>query len=252
MEICPGHTIDRGTLEWAHRSIQLHPGNFFDMVAWVVRIADTTSNPSPAFWAGSPESGIYDKAVGDRKWSIANRLYLDRLKILDLLSYRNTLRIEALARKFRPYFVAEINKSKILYRGMDPQELISYIKGTFESRIVDGERRGYKALSIGRNIHMDRCAVSMKVPMDRAIRDALLPATYTALPQPIKAEDERLYDWKHISNAHETECRLRDGTCMPRSTRIRVQRDMLDPAFDLDDIRSTLDLLSSVAKTELV
>lgn len=43
VEICPGHAIDRGTLERAHRSIQSHPGKFFDVIAWVVRIADAAS-----------------------------------------------------------------------------------------------------------------------------------------------------------------------------------------------------------------
>lgn len=252
MEICPGHTIDRGTLEKAHRSIQSHPGKFFDVIAWVVRIANTASGPTPDFWAGSSESGIYDKAVCDREWNIANKLYLDRLEIRDPLSYRNTLRMEALARGFRPYFAAEISGSKILYRGMDPQELPSYINGTFKSKTEGKACRGYKALSIGRNIHMDRRAVSMEVPIDRAIRDALVPATYTALPQPIEPKDERLYDWKHISNAHETECRLPDGTCVPRGTRIRVRRDMPNSASELEDIRPTLDLLSGVAEIEIV
>ena len=68
----------------------------------------------------------------------------------------------------------------------------------------------------------------------------------------IEPKDARLYDWRHIPNAHETECRLPDGTCVARGTRIRVQRGMLNSASELEHIRPTPDSLSGVAETEMV
>lgn len=68
------------------------------------------------------------------------------------------------------------------------------------------------------------------VPVDGAIRGALRSVVYTALPRPISQQDERIGYRKHLSYAHETECRLPDGTRVPRGARIKIMRGMLDVA----------------------
>ena len=110
-------------------------------------------------------------------------------------------------------------------------ELASYLDGTFESRTEkDGGRQGYKALSLGENIHADQRPASLEVPADDTVRGAIRAAAYTALPRFVKPKDERIGRRKHLSYAHETECRLPDGTRVPRGARIRIKRGMADPA----------------------
>ena len=70
----------------------------------------------------------------------------------------------------------------------------------------------------------------MEVPTDDAVRGAIRAAVYTALPRFVKPKDERIDHRKHLSYAHETECRLPDVTRVPRGARIIINRDMTDPA----------------------
>ena len=113
---------------------------------------------------------------------------------------------------------------------MDMGELTSYLDGTFESRTErDGGRRGYKAISLGENIHADTRPASLAVPTDDAMRGAIRAASYTALPRFIQPKDERIDHRKHLSYAHETECRLPDGTRVSRGARITINRNIMDP-----------------------
>lgn len=66
--------------------------------------------------------------------------------------------------------------------------------------------------------------VGLAVPVYDAIRGALRPAAYTAVPRTASSEDERIGSRKHLVNAHETECRVPDGIRVPKGARISVKR----------------------------
>lgn len=189
---------------------------------------------------------MYDKAVAAGDWIAADKIYLDKLKTSDLDLYYRTLYMEGLACEFNSALIKQVSRSKTLFRWMDPEELQSYESGKFESKIEEGGGcRGYKAFSLGINIHRRR-PMSIIVPIDDAIRDKLRAVTYTALPRPISRADERIGDRKHLSYAHETECRLPDGTRVPRGSSIRMSFNTNKPAPDLGDVISRIDSLKAV------
>ena len=182
-------------------------------------------------WATEAESRTYAKMADAGDWAGADKTYLDWLKARDPVLYIETLELEGLAREFNQNHRRRVSGSPSFVRWMDMEELASYLDGTFESRTEkDGGRRGYKALSLGENIHADQRPASLAVPADGTMRGAIRAAAYTALPRFVPPQDERIGNQKHLSYAHETECRLPDGTRVPRGARIRIDQSMVDPA----------------------
>ena len=206
----------------------LDGGDFLDTAREVAdRAARFNVDPSATIGKGSPESRTYAGMVYAGDWAGADKTYLDWLKARDPALYLETLELEGLACEFNQHHRWSMHGSPSFVRWMDMDELASYLDGTFESRTEqDGGRRGYKALSLGKNIHSTRPA-SLEVPADDAIRGAIRAAAYTALPRFVLPKDERIDNQKHLSYAHETECRLPDGTRVPRGARIRINRGMV-------------------------
>ena len=62
---------------------------------------------------------------------------------------------------------------------------------------------------------------SLEVPTGDTMRGAIRAAAYTALPRFVLPEDEKIGHQKHLSYAHDTECRLPDGA------RIRIDQSMV-------------------------
>ena len=204
------------------------------------------NDPYIVLGIGTKESEMYDEAVAAGDWIVADRIYLDKLKASNPDMYRKTLYMAGLAHEFNLALVRQISRSKTLFRWMDPEELQSYEHGTFESKMEEGgKRREYKAFSLGINVHSRR-PMSIMVPIDDAIRGKLRAVTYTALPRLISRKDERIGDRKHLSYAHETECRLPDGTRVPRGSFMRMTFNMNEPAPDLDAVISRIDSLKAV------
>ena len=192
--------------------------------------ASLPENPFTVFGTESLESRTYAGLAGAGNWAAADKLYMDWIKTRYPGLYLETLNAEGLAREFNAALVREMRRSASIVRWMDMEELPSYLNGTFESRVEEGRRRrGYKAFSLGRNIHAPQRPASLTAPVDGAIRRALQATTYTALPRLVPPEDERLWTRKHVANAHETECRLPDGIRVPPGTRIAIKRSMADP-----------------------
>ena len=233
LQVCPGHSLDRRILDGARRSFAALDGDDFLYTARKVayKAARFNTNPHAALGDGSPEFLMYEKMMSAGDWAGADKTYLDWLKARDPVRYLETLSLEGLAREFNRNHSRRVYESPFFVRWMDMEELASYLDGTFESRTEeDGGRRGYKALSLGENIHANKRPASLEVPADDTIRGAIRPATYTVLPRFVPPEDERFDHQKHLSYAHETECRLPDGTRVPRGARIRIKRSMVDPA----------------------
>ena len=233
LEVCPGHSLDRRMLDVARRAFAaLDGGDFLDTASNVAdRATRFNTDPQDTFGDGSPELRTYARMADVGDWAGADKTYLDWLKARDPALYFETLNMEGLAREFNRNHRRMVSRSPFFVRWMDMEELASYLDRTFESRTEgDGGRRGYKALSLVKNIHADKRPAFLAVPADDAIRGAIRAAAYTALPRFVPPEDERFDHQKHLSYAHETECRLPDGTRVPRGARIRIKRAMADPA----------------------
>ena len=221
-------------LDGARRAFaDLDGGDFLDTAS---RIADKAirfrTDPYEALGDGSLEFRMYARMKNAGDWAGADKTYLDWLKARDPVLYIETLEMEGLAREFNQNHRWRVSGSPSFIRWMDMEELASYLDGTFESRTEkDGGRRGYKALSLGENIHRFKRPASLEVPTDDTMRGAIRAAAYTALPRFVPPEDERIDNQKHLFYAHETECRLPDGTRVPRGARIRIKRSMVDPTL---------------------
>ena len=229
LEVCPGHALDRRMLDEGRRMFATLDGD--DFLDTARRIADRAArfptDPYDVLGDGSPEYRTYAKMADAGDWAGADKTYLNWLKARDPVLYIETLDLEGLAREFNRNHRRRVSGSPSFIRWMDMEELASYLDGTFESRTeADGGRRGYKALSLGKNIHADQRPASLAVPADGTMRGAIRAAAYTALPRFVPPEDERIDNQKHLSYAHETECRLPDGTRVPRGARIRINRNM--------------------------
>ena len=254
LEVCPGHALDRRILYGARRTFrQLERVDFLETAREVaLAAAPLPENPFAVFGAESLESRMYARLADAGNWAGADKMYMDWIKTRYPGLYRATLDGEGLAREFNAVLVKEMRRSTFIVRWMDMEELPSYLNGTFESRIEEGRgRRGYKAFSLGENIHADKRPASLTVPMDGAIRRALRTATYTALPRLVPPEDERLWTRKHVANAHETECRLPDGIRVPPGTRIAIKHSMADPPR-YSKMHSVLERLKGTAEISLV
>ena len=251
LEVCPGHSLDRRMLDEARRAFAaLDGGDFLDTASSVAaKAAPFNIDPSETLGEGSPESRTYERMADAGDWAGADKTYLDWLKARDPALYIETLGLEGLAREFNQHHRWKVSGAPSFVRWMDMEELASYLDGTFESRTEKGGgRRGYKALSLGKNIHRFTRPASLEVPADDAIRGAIRAAAYTALPRFVPSKDERIGHQKHLFYAHETECRLPDGTRVPRGARIRINRSMVHTApgsrhMDvLEQLRGTMEV----------
>ena len=233
LQVCPGHSLDRRMLDEARREFAVLDGGDFLYTASKVAYKATRfrTNPYAALGDGSQEFLMYARMANAGDWAGADKTYLDWLKARDPVRYLETLNLEGLAREFNQHHLRRVSGSPSFVRWMDMEELASYLDGTFESRTEkDGGRRGYKALSLGENIHRFKRPASLEVPTGNTMRGAIRAAAYTALPRFVPPEDERIGHQKHLSYAHETECRLPDGTRVPRGARIIINRNMVNPA----------------------
>lgn len=254
MEVCPGHALDRESLDWADLKFRSMVGDpFRDTAHRVADIAELWKiNVEKILGIGSLKSEAYGRAAKAGDWTAADKTLMDVLKIRDPVLYNRTLRVESMARMFNHALAGKICTARFVYRWAHTVELPSYLNGTFESRVeTGGGRRGYKAVSVEKNIHANERPVLIIVSADE-IRSSLSPVTYTALPRADDAKDERIGYRKQLAYAHETECRIPDGTRVPRGTRISVRRDMLNPAQDPKGVEAMLEALRSVAETELI
>ena len=250
-EICPGHPLDPGMLDRARREFDLMGKHgFLDAANRIAGMAEElVSNPYEILGRGSPESRAYADAIRAREWDRANTICLDRFKIWDPDKYLEMLYMECVARWFTPALACEVSGAETLHRWMDFVELPSYRKGTFESKKEEGkEPSGCKFFSLGPNGYADDRPVHLTVPVVDAIRDALRPAVYTAVPWPVPAADERIDSRKHLSFAGETECRLPDGTRVPGGARIFVEKRALDADPDAAQYYAVLESLKDVAE----
>ena len=226
--------------------------NFLDTAARVTENAKTLpTDPFQMLGAGDSKKA-YEEAVGAKDLYRADNIYLDRLKILHLDMYDETLRMEALAREFSSDLADQVSKSRRIYRWADLAELESYRNGVFESkRRRDKSRRGCTLFSLGPNPYARKRPVSIEVRVDETIRRKLLPATYTALPWTVTPEKEDIHSRKHLVHAEETECRLPDGTPVPIGTRIFVQDKELRTRRDRGRYDELLESLKDVAEVRL-
>lgn len=247
-EICPGHALDPGMQDWARREfLLLKGGGFLYAAGRIAMMAQTLpTNPYRILGPG-PESRAYAEAAGAGDWIGADRICLDRLEAVDCRAYLEMLRMECLAREFTRALAEEASGAATIYRWMDWEELASYLGGTFKSRTeAGGGCRRYKPFSLGLNGYAGVRPVGLAVPVDGAIRGALQPAVYTAVPWTVSSADERIGSRKHLANAHETECRVPDGIRVPKGALISVEKRVLDASPDPERYRALLRSLEGV------
>lgn len=193
------------------------------------------------------EYSRYRSAADAGDWRGADLMYAERLAIRRPAAFGAVRHAEIHARALNVILNESLARIRVLRRWIDPAELESYKHGTFESRIeADGGRRGCKLFSMGRNEYSKMRAVEVAVPVDARIRRAARTADYTALPRIADPSKERMDDKKHIRHAGETECRVPDGTSIPRGTQIRVDLGKI-PRADMGRLRSIRDSLEGVA-----
>ena len=251
MEICPGHPLDPGMLDRARREFDLMGKyGFLDAANRIAGMAkELITDPYEILGPGSPEAQAYADAIRAREWDRANTICLDRFRIVNPGEYRKTLYMECVARWFTSALACEVSRAETLHRWMDFVELPSYRKGTFESRKKEGkEPSGCKLFSLGPNGYARDRPVHLTVLVDDAVRGALRPAAYTAVPWSVPAADERIDSRKHLSFAGETECRLPDGARVPGGARIVVKRRVLDADPDSARYYAVLESLKDVAE----
>lgn len=253
--ICPGHVLDRSVRDRARREFaKLIAAGFVHAARIVADMADMLeTNPYAVLGEQSPESKAYARAAGAEDWSLADKIYLDWLKMHDLLAYRYTLYMESLAREFTEALAHNASRAGTLYRWMGLEELPSYLDGTFKSRTeASGGSRRYKPFSLWFNVYYRKRPASITVPVNDKIRSALLPASYTAVPWPVLSADEKIDSRKHLAYAGETECRLRDGTRVPNDAFISVRRRALDASPDPRRYYSLLESLEDVMPVRII
>ena len=167
----------------------------------------------------------YELAARAKEWHEADSVYMNALRDKDRAKFDSIIEAEGWARALTCVFREQLAKCDMLWRGASWGELESYKDGTFGSREEkDGGRRGYMALSMWENQHCNVRPLVIKVPI-KDIRHAIKPAVYTVLPRRLDASQERIDDAKEIRHADETECRIPDGTRVPRNTTIHVMRE---------------------------
>ena len=252
--ICPGHVLDHSVQNRARREFAGLLKNGFvhaaGVIAYMANVLET--NPYAILGDWSPESKAYARAASAGDWSLADKIYLDCLKMRDLLAYRRTLYMESLAREFTAALSCAASEAGTIYRWMDLEELPSYLDGKFKSRTeAGGGSRRYKPFSLWFNVYyLDRPA-SITVPVDK-IRRALRPAAYTAVPWSVLSVDEKIDSRKHLSYAGETECRLPDDTRVPDGAFISVKRRALDASPDPTQYYSMLESLEDVITVRII
>ena len=212
-----------------------------------------SNDPYAALGTDSPESRTYNEMAAAGDWPGADKTYLDLINVHDPELYLLTLNMEGLAREFNTALVKKLSESSRIHRWMREAEIPSCLGGTLESKVEpDGRRRKHKAFSLGINVHSTERPASLIVPINSAIRGALRTAVYTALPRLIRPEDERFGDKKHISYAHETECRLPTGIRIPRGARIKITRGLLDPAYDHQYLHRVIEQLRGMMEVDFI
>ena len=183
-------------------------------------------------------TALYQLAIKSKDWRRADWLCIEALRYHDLDALREILYAEGRARAFNILLAEHLARASVLMRYIDAAEVLSYVGGTFESRIEYGIRRGYKAFSIYKNHFSLERPIIVEVPIDNYVRRAVRPVAYTALLRPLLESEERIDDQKYITYAHETECRIPDGTRVPSGTKMWVRTAKLDANTNVEELRS--------------
>lgn len=250
--VCPGHELDpdilaRGSRKYAQLSLRGFLGAA-RRVSQATKSLTTDAGLILGAWNLEEE---HKEAARAGNLDVADRMYLDYAKIEHSSIYDETLETEALAREFSHALAYHVRHSDTIYRWMKLPELWSYGKGTFDSRMPGRAGcRGCKLFSLGTNRYAGRPAWA-EVPAGE-IRCKLRPAAYTALPCPVLPKDETIDSRKHIDYAQETECRVPDGTRVPKGTRIFVRNRALDALPDRTQYYDLLESLGNVAEIRLI
>ena len=199
------------------------------------------------------EARLYKLAVDKKDWRLADRIYIEALRAREPAMLQATLDAEGWARAWNVILCEELARIGILWRWIDLEELQSYLGGTFQSRIEkDGGLRLYKAFSVDKNAYSINRPVTVVVPINRVVRSAVKATTYTALPRQLEAAMERMDDKKYVKYANETECRIPDGTRVPRGTKIQVRLEKIDQSINMARLHSVCDSLKGVADVSLI
>ena len=250
--VCPGHELDPDILARGRRKYaQLSLRGFLGVARRVSQTTKSLTADADLILDAWNLAGEHKEEARAGNFDVADRLYLDYAKIEHSSTYDETLEAEALAREFSTALACHVRHSDTIYRWMGLPELWSYREGKFDSRIPGrASCRGCKLFSLGTNGYAGRPAWA-EVPAD-GIRRKLRPVAYTALPCPVLPEDETIDSRKYIAYAQETECRVPDGTRVPKNTRIFVRKRALDALPDRLQYYDLLKSLGNVAAIRLV
>lgn len=168
--------------------------------------------------------GIYNNYhTLQKNWPLVDKLVLDLVK--NTPSDRDRLLdAEEWMWAFNGRLRTEARTARSAYRWLDPPELQSYLRGTFESKAKAGcTRRGFKALSMNPNLNFESRKVMLEVPLGTGLRKSLRCTHYTVLPRDIRDEDERILDPKNAEYVKEAEVRVPDGTAIPPTSIFTVK-----------------------------
>ena len=215
--LAAGHTIERDAVNKKRQllddlSIKAVLGKAKS--AWK-RVSPFTRSLDGKYFGSKGMFNAYRAAAARKDWAAVDQAVLDVLA-QNRPSYDKFIEVEELMHAFTGRVYAEALTARNAYRWLDPSELQSYLNGTFMSKAEgDGTRRGFKALSMNRNLNFLSRKVMITVPLDPDIRRSLRRVHYTALPRYIGEKNERIGDPKNAANAGEAEVRVPDGTAVP-------------------------------------
>lgn len=195
----------------------------------------------------------YRSAVAVKDWPEADWTYAEDLHYKDLALFKATIIAEGWARALNVILAEKFSLISTLHRWMNFAEIPSYKDGIFQSRVeADGECRLYKACSMDENTYAKTRPVALIVRIDEDIRRVVKLVSYTALPRPLRSRNERINDGKHLKYAAETECRIPDGTRVPRNTTMKISLQDADPRINMDRLRATCNSLSDVINVSFI
>ena len=201
----------------------------------------------------APKIKQYSSAVAVKDWPEADWTYAEDLHYKDLALFKTAIIAEGWARALNIILAEEFIRIDTLHRWMNFAELPSYKDGIFQSRMeADGEYRLYKACSMAENAYAKTRPVALIVRIDEDIRRVVKLVSYTALPRPLRSRNERINDGKHLKYAAETECRIPDGTRVPRNTTMRISLKDIDQRINMDRLRATCNSLADVVNVSFV
>lgn len=208
--LAEGHTIGQAAVDKKRRMLDgISIDAVLDRTRGWARASVYTKPPDAGYFGSTAIYDVYREAVARKDWPAVDQLVLDAL-VRRPSAYAKLLDAEEWMRAFSGRLCAEAKTARAAYRWMDPQELGSYLAGTFDSRVEDDlTRRGFKALSINPALNFLSRKIMMAVPLDNYMRGRVECVRYTSLPREVEARDERIADAKTDLYANEAEIRVR-------------------------------------------